>query len=136
MGNTVVGVVKACLSCACVKAGFEESGKELQSLLIKGLGCRWGVDFARPLEKTTAKNQWVMVRIEHFTKWVELIPLPSESSKDSAQGFLKGVLSRYGAPGEVLTDEGREFKGEFQHLLAQHEVSDALALRSIRSLTG
>ena len=63
--------------------------------------------------KTSAGNKWVLVCIEHFTKWVELIPLPSKSAKDSAWGLLDGVLSRYGAPGEILTDQGKEFMGEF-----------------------
>ena len=38
MGDTVVTVVKSCMSCARVKAGFRESGKELQPLPIRGLG--------------------------------------------------------------------------------------------------
>ena len=67
MGDQVLGVVKACLSCARVKAGFGESGKELLFLPIQGLGCLWGVDFAGALEKTTAANRWVMVAIEYFS---------------------------------------------------------------------
>ena len=94
MGDAVVAVIKACLSCARVKAGFRESGKELQPLPVRGLGYRWGVDFAGPLLQSTAGNKWVMVCIEHFTKWVELIPRPTKSSKDSARGLLEGVLSR------------------------------------------
>ena len=82
MGDAVMEVIKACLPCARVKARFRESGKELQPLPVRGLGYRWGVDFVGPLVKTTAGNAWVMVRIEHFTKWVELIPLPSTSSKE------------------------------------------------------
>ena len=108
MGETVVDTIRACLSCARVKAGFRESGKELQPLPVRGLGYRWGVDFAGPLTKTSAGNKWVLVCIEHFTKWVELIPLPSKSSKDAARGLLDGVLSRYKAPGEMLTDQERE----------------------------
>ena len=108
MGDAVVETIKSCLSCARVKAGFRESGKELQPLPVRGLGYRWGVDFARPLSKTRAGNKWVLVCIEHFTKWVVLIPLPSKSSQDAARGLLDGVLSRYGAPGEILTDQGRE----------------------------
>ena len=123
LGETVVAVVQACLPCARVKAGFRESGKELHPLPIRGLGYRWGVDFAGPLQKTTTGNTYVLVRIEHFTKWVELIPLPSKSSKDAARALLDGVLSRYGAPGEVLTDQGREFQGEFQTLLSQHAIT-------------
>ena len=108
MGDAVVRIIKACLSCARVKAGFRESGKELQPLPIRGMGYRWGVDFAGPLAKTPRGNQWILVCIEHFSKWVELIPLPSKSSANAARGFLE-VLSRYGAPGEVVTDGGREF---------------------------
>ena len=107
MGDTVVAVVKACLSCARVKAGFRESGIELQPLPVRGLGYRWGVDFAGPMGLTKARNRYVLVCIEHFTKWVELIPLPSKSSRDAARGLLECVLSRYGAPGEILTDQGR-----------------------------
>ena len=129
MGDAVVAAVKSCLPCARVKAGFRESGKELQPLPVRGLGYRWGVDFAGPLPKTSAGNSWVMVCIEHFTKWIELIPLPSKSSKDSARGLLEGVLSRYGAPGEILTDQGREFIGEFQTLLNQHEITHRLSSR-------
>ena len=104
MGDTVVAVIQTCLPCAQVKAGFRESGKELQPLPIRGMGYRGGVDFAGPLQISSAGNAYVLVCIEHFTKWVELIPLPSKSSKDVARALLEGVLSRYGAPGEILTD--------------------------------
>ena len=67
-----------------------------------------------------------MVCIKHFTKWVELIPLPSNSSKDSARGLVVGLLSRYEAPREVLTDQGREFMGELLSLVAQHEITHRL----------
>ena len=114
MGDAVVRVIKSCLSCARVKARFRESGKELQPLPIRGMGYRWGVDFAGPLAKTPRGNKWVLVCIEHFNKWVELIPLPSKSSANAAWGLLEGVLSRYGAPGEVITDRGGEFQAELE----------------------
>ena len=127
MGDSVVSTIKACYSCARVKAGFKESGQELQPLPIRGLGYRWGVDFAGPLEVTEAGNKYVMVCIEHRTKWIELIPVPSKSSKGAARGLLEGVLSRFGAPGEVITDMGGEFQGEFGHLLAKHQITHRLA---------
>ena len=145
MGDLVVTVIKACTPCARVNAGFRASGKELQPLPIRGLGYRWGVDFAGPLPVTRAGNRYVMVCIEHFTKWVELIPLPSKSSLHSAHGLLEGVLSRYGAPGEILTDQGKEFGGAFQTLLSKHEIthrmsshehpqSDGLAERMVQTM--
>ena len=78
MGDMVVSVIRACAPCARVNAGFRASGTELQPLPIRGLGYR--VDFAGPLPITRAGNRYVMVCIEHFTKWVELTPLLSKSS--------------------------------------------------------
>ena len=71
----------------------------------------------------------MLVCIEHFTTRVELILLPSKYSKDAARALLDGVLSRYDATGEVLTDQGREFQGESQTLLAAHEITHRLSLR-------
>ena len=67
--------------------------------------------------------------MEHFTKWVELVPLRSKSSTDVAHAFLDQVLSRFGTPGEVLTDEGKEFQGAFRTLLANHTIAHKMASR-------
>ena len=38
-------------------------------------------------------------------------------------------MARFGAPGEVLTDQGTEFQGEFQTLLSKHEITHRIASR-------
>ena len=63
MGDTVIEVIKACLPCARVKAGFSEPGKELQPLPVRGLGYRWGVHFARPLETTVVRCRMRYIRV-------------------------------------------------------------------------
>jgi hypothetical protein len=61
-------------------------------------------------------NKYVVVMIEHFTKRVELVPISEKSSFYIATA-LKGVLTQFGAPAEVLSDQGEEFQGEFAVLL-------------------
>ena len=129
MEATTEDVVKACLPCARTKAGFRVSGTELHPLQLQGLMFRWGVDFAGPMLTTKRGNQYVLVCIEHFTKWVELIPLPSKSAEGVARAFLENVISRYGVPGVVLTDGGTEFQGEFQQLLTQQEITHRITSR-------
>ena len=58
-------------------------------------------------------NKYVLVMIEHFIKWVELVPLPNKSADLTAATFLESVLSRFGAPAEVVTDQGSELRGSF-----------------------
>jgi transposase-like protein len=65
--------------------------------------------------------------VEHFSKWIELVPSPNKSSEGVAYAFLDRVLSHFGAPAEVLTDQGMEFQGEFQvlcdKLLIDHQTT-------------
>ena len=58
-----------------------------------------------------------MVMIEHFSKWVEVVVIPSRESGETVRMFRQYVLCRYGAPAEVLTDQGTQFRGEFQETL-------------------
>jgi len=81
-----------------------------------GLGYRWSLDFAGPLPLTVRHNKYVLIIVEHFSKWIELVPSPDKSSEGVAYAFLDRVLSHFGAPVEVLTDQGTEFQGEFQVL--------------------
>jgi hypothetical protein len=82
--------------------------------------------------------------IEHFSKWVELVALPDKSSHNTSHAFLQQVLNRFGACAECLTNQGSEFRGEFQKLLdhafidhrwtsRDHPQADGLAKRMIRT---
>jgi hypothetical protein len=82
--------------------------------------------------------------IEHFSKWVELIVLLDKSSHRTNQTFLQQVLSRFRACVECLTDQGSEFRGEFQDLLnhalidhhrtsRDHPQADGLAERMVQT---
>jgi len=54
--------------------------------------------------------------IQHFSKWLELVPLPNNSNEGVAYAFLDRILSRFRAPTKVFIDQGTEFCGEFQEL--------------------
>jgi len=83
-----------------------------------------------------------MICIEHFSKWVELVPLMNKEASSTSFAFLHAVLARYGAPAEVLTDRGSELKAEFAALLWEslidhrttspgHPQADGLAERAV-----
>ena len=129
MESDVRGVIGSCNSCARVKATFRDPQRELQPLPIRGLGCRWGVDFVGSFPVTKRGNKYVLVLIEHFTKWVELVPLPDKSAAGTAWALVEYVLTRMGALAEVVTDQGSEFRGEFQDLLTYFRIDHRLASR-------
>jgi hypothetical protein len=113
MQQQVQAMVAQCAVCDRVQASFNAPMPQLQPLPIMRLGYRWSLDFAGPLLITLRHNKYVLVMIEHFSKWIELVALPDKFSERTAYSFLDHVLSRFGAPAEVLTDQGREFLGDF-----------------------
>jgi hypothetical protein len=82
---------------------------QLQPLLIMGLGYPWSLDYFDPLNLTPQHNRYVLVMIKHFSKWLELVPLPYCSSEGIAYAFFNKVFSRFGAPTEVFTNQGTKF---------------------------
>lgn len=123
MQGQVQQTVARCQVCDRVRASFNAPTPILQPLPIMDLGYCWGVDFAGLLPITKRHNKYVLVMIEHFSKWVELVALPDKSSEGAAYALLDRILSRFGAPAEVLTDQGWEFQGEFQ-ALCEHAFID------------
>ena len=82
--------------------------------------------------------------VEHFSKWIELVALPQNSSELATAAFLDRVLARFGALAEVLTDQGREFLGAFEELCMKalidhrttsrdHHEADGLAEKVVQT---
>lgn len=112
-------VVLRCEHCDRVKTSFNSGTTKLYPLPIQSLFYWWSCDLLGELPKMLRGTVFVMVLVEHFSKWLELVALPEKSSHSTSQAFLHTVLSRFGSCAEVLTDQGTEFRGEFQDLLDQ-----------------
>jgi hypothetical protein len=115
--SDVAETVRRCESCNRVNASFGAKPDALQSIPISSAGFRWHVDLCGPLPVSKTGNRYVMVAVEAFTKHVEAVPIPDKESPTVAYHFLHNVLARFGAPGQVVTDNGSEFDGAFAVLL-------------------
>jgi hypothetical protein len=132
----VQALVARCVVCDRVRASFNAPMPQLQPLPILGLGYKWSLDFAGPLPMTPRHNKYVLVMIEHFSKSIELVALLDKFSEGAAYSFLDRVLSRFGASAEVLTNQEREFLGEFQMLCEQTMIDHCTTLRDHPEVDG
>ena len=144
MYKTAHDGVASCNQCDRTKASFSVKMTGMKSMTIMGLGYMWSLDFAGPLLTTRSRKRYCLVIIEHFSKWCELAALPSKHAGKVAEVFL-GIMTRFGACVEVLTDNGNEFMGEFdalcQRLLLDHRTtsryhpqSNGLTERLVRTI--
>ncbi len=88
----------------------------LSPLPIQGMFYCWSCDLIGELPKTSKGNVYIMIMIEHFSKWIKFIALSHKTSHITSQVILQHVLNRFGACAECLIDQGSEFKVEFQDL--------------------
>ena len=134
-----------CETCQRAQHGQRQAEAELQSLPVRELGYRWSLDLLGELPMSRRGKRYVLVMIEHVSKWVEAVPLSSKSASLVAQHFLQLVLSRFGACAEVLTDQGKEFRGVFHQLLlgckirhrnttAYHPRANGLTERAVQTI--
>jgi hypothetical protein len=54
--------------------------------------------------------------IEHFSKWLDLVPLLYHNNEKIVYAFSDNVFNKFGILNEVLIDQGTKFHGKFQEL--------------------
>ena len=71
---------------------------------------RIALDIMGPLPITESGPKYILVVGDQFTKWTELFPLPNQEAKTVAEKLVDEVISRFGAPERINTDQGRNFE--------------------------
>ena len=68
------------------------------------------MDILGPLPTTTPDGyKYVLVFVDSFSKWCELIPLKTQEAVDIAWVLYTDIFSRYGAPKQLISDRGQNF---------------------------
>lgn len=60
--------------------------------------------FMGPLPKTKRGNEYVLMKVDQFTKWTECSPLPSQTADITAQAAINEFCARFGYPFQIFTD--------------------------------
>ena len=71
---------------------------------------RVAIDVMGPLPLTPRKNRFVVVMVDYFTKWAEAIPTANQEAATVAKVLVETMVCRFGAPGNLHSDQGRNFQ--------------------------
>lgn len=71
------------------------------------------VDCITGLKTTKNGNTAIIVAVCAYSKWVLAKAIPNVDSTQTSQFFRDEMLTMFGAPDIVKTDNGPEFRGEF-----------------------
>lgn len=140
MRRDVEAYCSACLSCARASRYNSARHGKLQPIVTAGPWHVVAMDVFGPIPHRTEEEAYVLVMVDHYTKYLELAALVRKSSRAIARAFEEKVVCRHGVPRRVITDDGSEFKGEMSTLwkrlgvehspvLPYHQQANGLAER-------
>lgn len=139
--------VKSCESCQHKKSTASRKIGFLQPLPVAGPFLRVHLDFTGPFPVTARRNQYVIIGICPFTKYVNARAVTAATSVNAARFLLENVILKHGMVRKVLTDRGTHFLGSFmreisallnvKHLLTSpyHPQTDGQAERCIQTFS-
>jgi transposase InsO family protein len=122
--ESVRAVVKGCLQCQLIRGtgSIRSSDEELKSIPVCDLFYRVALDTAGPLPETKSGNRYVLVAIDHYSKWCEAKAVADHGAKTAARFLEDEVIYRYGVPRFVLTDNGGEWAAEFDTMCSDYNI--------------
>ena len=110
MGGDTKAYVQGCTTCNQNKSANRKNKFPLQ-MNHAGIPMeKVHMDFIGPLPKSKLGNEYILVIIDQFTKWVECIPLPNQEAETSARAAINDFFCRFGCPLILVTDQGRNFE--------------------------
>ena len=98
--------------------------------MLRGVGERFGslhVDLVGPLPESEGQR-YLFTIIDRFSRWVEAIPLPTMTAPDCAKALLRHWIARYGVPGDITSDQGRQFTSDLWN-----NLNTLLGIKSLRT---
>jgi hypothetical protein len=72
---------------------------------------QWGLDFIGEINPpSSVQNKWILMATNYFTKWIEAIPTKQATNAIIIQFLETNILSRFGCPINIITDNAAVFK--------------------------
>ena len=135
-------------SCStCQKSKITRNPVNQRNLTVGSLMDQVSLDFVGPLATTSKDNTYILIAIEHFSRWAEAYPLAQPDADSCAHALYNGMFSRFGFSRILHSDKGSAFISQLMKELSKlgnckqtfsaryHPMGNSYAERVIGSVT-
>ncbi|KAL0420618.1 UNVERIFIED_CONTAM: Ribonuclease HI [Sesamum latifolium] len=104
-------LVNKCEKCQRHATLIHQPAEPLNVMLSPCPFSQWGMDIVGPFPLAPGQKKFLLVAIDYFTKWVKAEPLARITEGEVMKFIWKNIISRFGLPRELISDNGRQFQG-------------------------
>jgi hypothetical protein len=124
MTKDVKIIVKVCQQCLMVRrmGSIHSEDEELKNIPVCDLFYRIAMDTVRPLPETKSGNKYILVVVDHYSKWCEAKVVVDHGAKTATRFLEDDIICRYGVPKFVLTDNGGEWAAKFDVMCKDYGI--------------
>jgi hypothetical protein len=117
-------VVRRCQQCQLVRSSrsIRSGDEQLKNIHVCDLFHRVALDIVGPLPETKSGNKYILVAIDHYSKWCEAKAVANHGMKTATRFLEDEIICRYGVPKFVLTDNGGEWVAEFDVMCRDYVI--------------
>ena len=112
-------IIRSCEVCQAAKHRGTKGPQERQRLHA---GRPWQsvtVDLVGPMPETSKGNRWILVLVDHFTRWQDALAIPDATAPVVAATLDKRVFCYMGLPEQIHTDQEAQFESQLMTELYQ-----------------
>eukprot|EP00253_Pinus_taeda_P033342 PITA_33342 len=91
-------VVRSCHECRIYQRKMRAPPAPLHSVVSVDPFAKWGIDYTTCNPRSAGGHGYIIVAVDYFTKWVEVMPTLSEDGHTVAQFLFNHVISRFKVP--------------------------------------
>ena len=110
--NEVENLIRNCAICADIKKPKHNIKAPLCPLPVGFINQRVHLDLTGPFEITPRLNKYLLLMIDSFSQYVEIVALPNIEAVTVGQAFFTHWVTRHGVPLSLLSDRGTNFEAK------------------------
>ncbi|KAJ8966726.1 hypothetical protein NQ317_015292, partial [Molorchus minor] len=109
MRKQLAAYIKKCLVCMQTKGRQVQPSAAFRPHTATAPFQKISIDILGPYPETKAKNRYVILVSDVFSKWVEAKAFPLVSGKDVIKFLDTEIIPRFGIPNTIISDNGPQF---------------------------
>jgi len=123
MHADIFSYVKTCAICQSTKNPMSKPHGDLKSISTNGPWDMLAIDLMGPLPNTKNRNCYILVVVDHFSKWVEIFALKNTQAPTICAILQNEIFCRWGTPKNLLSDNATYFRSKnFENMCASWGV--------------